>query len=188
MSLKYEPSSEPVADAQLHARFQMCSGSEAGSYLRLIDFPLQSPTLNYTHGTAHWSEEEEGSIVMYLTKSNIGSEEYVLQFQVTSNSCGARPVHLIITMIKWIRTSRLSMKNSFSNTLEWDRLRTRGYRRTASRSRFRQTGVSTSPSLSTYASASNDRLRTRRCRRTASRSRFRQTVTPPYLLLCYSQA
>ena len=25
---------------------------------------------------------------------------------------GARPVHLIITMIKWIRTSRLSIKNS----------------------------------------------------------------------------
>ena len=31
-----------------------------------------------------------------------------------SNSHGARPVHLIITMIKWIRTSRLSTKNSFS--------------------------------------------------------------------------
>jgi len=29
-----------------------------------------------------------------------------------SNSHGARPVHLINTMIKWIRTSRLSMKNS----------------------------------------------------------------------------
>jgi len=28
-----------------------------------------------------------------------------------SNSHGARPVHLIITMIKWIRTSRLSIKN-----------------------------------------------------------------------------
>ena len=27
-----------------------------------------------------------------------------------SNSHGARPVHLIITMIKWIRTSRLSIK------------------------------------------------------------------------------
>jgi len=26
------------------------------------------------------------------------------------NSHGARPVHLIITMIKWIRTSRLSIK------------------------------------------------------------------------------
>ena len=31
-----------------------------------------------------------------------------------SNSHGARPVHLIITMIKWIQTSRLSIKNSLS--------------------------------------------------------------------------
>jgi len=31
-----------------------------------------------------------------------------------SNSHGARPVHLIITMIKRIRTSRLSIKNSLS--------------------------------------------------------------------------
>ena len=31
-----------------------------------------------------------------------------------SNSHGARPVLLIITMIKWIRTSRLAIKNSFS--------------------------------------------------------------------------
>ena len=31
-----------------------------------------------------------------------------------SNSQGARPVDLIITMIKWIRTSRLSIKNSLS--------------------------------------------------------------------------
>ena len=31
-----------------------------------------------------------------------------------SNSHGARPVHLIITMIKLIRTSRLSIKNSLS--------------------------------------------------------------------------
>ena len=31
-----------------------------------------------------------------------------------SSSHGARPVHLIITMIKWIRTSRLSIKNSLS--------------------------------------------------------------------------
>ena len=29
-----------------------------------------------------------------------------------SNSHGARPVHLFITMTKWIRTSRLSIKNS----------------------------------------------------------------------------
>ena len=31
-----------------------------------------------------------------------------------SNSHGARPVHLIIMMIKWIRTSRVSIKNSVS--------------------------------------------------------------------------
>ena len=31
-----------------------------------------------------------------------------------SNSHGARPIHLIIAMIKWIRTSRLSIKNSLS--------------------------------------------------------------------------
>ena len=34
--------------------------------------------------------------------------------KVNSNSHGARPVHLIITMIKWIRASRLSIKNSLS--------------------------------------------------------------------------
>ena len=38
---------------------------------------------------------------------------------------GARPVHLIITMIKWIRTSRLSIKNSFSLTLSVGRSSTR---------------------------------------------------------------
>ena len=35
-----------------------------------------------------------------------------------SDSHGARPEHLIITMIKWIRTSRLSIKNSFCLHLE----------------------------------------------------------------------
>ena len=29
-------------------------------------------------------------------------------------SHGARPIHLITTMIKWVRTSRLSIKNSLS--------------------------------------------------------------------------
>ena len=36
-----------------------------------------------------------------------------------SNSHGARPVHLIITVMKWMRTSRLSIKNCLSyNTRE----------------------------------------------------------------------
>ena len=34
--------------------------------------------------------------------------------KIGRRSHGARPVHLIITMIKWIRTSRLSIKNSLS--------------------------------------------------------------------------
>ena len=34
-----------------------------------------------------------------------------------SNSHGARPVHLIISMVKWIQTSRLSIKNSLSLTV-----------------------------------------------------------------------
>jgi len=33
---------------------------------------------------------------------------------------GARPVHLIITMIKWIRTSRLSIKNSVYMAMKTD--------------------------------------------------------------------
>jgi len=37
-----------------------------------------------------------------------------------SNSHGARPVHQIIAMIKWIRTSRLSIKNSLSLRVTWD--------------------------------------------------------------------
>ena len=33
-----------------------------------------------------------------------------------SNPHGARPVHQLITMIKWIRTSRVSVKNSLSSS------------------------------------------------------------------------
>jgi len=41
-----------------------------------------------------------------------GKVDVRLPGKVDSNSLGARPVHQIISMIKWIRTSRLSMKNS----------------------------------------------------------------------------
>ena len=34
-----------------------------------------------------------------------------------SNSHGARPVHLVITIMKWIRTSRLAKKNSLTLSL-----------------------------------------------------------------------
>ena len=41
-----------------------------------------------------------------------GKVDVRLPGEGNSNSYGARPVHLIITMITWIRTSRLSTKNS----------------------------------------------------------------------------
>jgi len=41
-----------------------------------------------------------------------------------SNSYGARPVHLIITMIKWIRTSRLLIQNSLP---EYTTISSRGW-------------------------------------------------------------
>jgi len=41
-----------------------------------------------------------------------GKVDVRLPGKVNSNSHDTRPIHLIITMIKWIRTSRLSMKNS----------------------------------------------------------------------------
>ena len=43
-----------------------------------------------------------------------GDEGVTLSGRGNSNSHGARPVHLITTMIKWIRTGRLSMKNFLS--------------------------------------------------------------------------
>jgi len=42
---------------------------------------------------------------------------YIRGCKGNSSSHGARPVHPIITMIKWIRTSRLSIKNSLSSGL-----------------------------------------------------------------------
>ena len=46
--------------------------------------------------------------------SKPGKVDVRLPGKRNSNSHGARPVHLIITMMKWIRTSRLSIKNFLS--------------------------------------------------------------------------
>ena len=43
-----------------------------------------------------------------------GFDPLPLRVGTNSHSHGARPIHLIITMIMWTRTSRLSMKNSLS--------------------------------------------------------------------------
>jgi len=58
--------------------------------------------------TVEGAGAEEAHDEHFLTrKVDVGLPE-----KGNSNSHGARPVHLIITTIKWIRTSRLSIKNS----------------------------------------------------------------------------
>jgi hypothetical protein len=54
-------------------------------------------------------EEEEEEL-----RVSSGTVDVRLPGKGNSNSHGARPVHLIFTMIKWIRTSRLSINNSLS--------------------------------------------------------------------------
>jgi len=107
----------------------MCSGSEAGSYLRLIDFVYHS-TLGLrvikkkreVAGLGFRVSSVEDVLDCFLDLpvppvlriSELGSRKVDVRLpgKGNSNSHGARPVHLIITMIKWIRTSRLSIKNS----------------------------------------------------------------------------
>ena len=54
-------------------------------------------------------EEEEGEATQCPEQASTPSFSFFL-----TNSHGARQVHLLITMIKWIRNSRLSIKNSLS--------------------------------------------------------------------------
>jgi len=58
---------------------------------------------------------ERGTPVAGIQISSTGAKVDVrLPGKGNSNSQDARPVHLIITMIKWIRTSRLSITKSLS--------------------------------------------------------------------------
>jgi len=52
------------------------------------------------------------NVVDPIVLPNPGKVDVRLPGKGDSNSHGARPVHLIITMVKWIRTSRLSIKKS----------------------------------------------------------------------------
>ena len=49
-----------------------------------------------------------------MTSGAVSSVDVRVPGKRNSNFHGARPVHLIIMMIKWIRTSRLAMQNSLS--------------------------------------------------------------------------
>ena len=55
-------------------------------------------------------EPNAGERSVDLPWAGQGVEAQLLQPRLLVSSHGARPVHLIITMIKWIRTSRLSIR------------------------------------------------------------------------------
>jgi len=66
------------------------------------------------------NKEEEGVASCHSRPSRcqrrfcFGKVDIRLPGKGNSNSYGARPVHLIIAMLKWIRTNRLPIKNSLS--------------------------------------------------------------------------
>ena len=101
-------------------------GSEAGSYFRLIDSSLTQLKARGPAQTCNESKEEEalcqkreqGSCPTLFRHENNQTTQKVeclvrkvdarLSGKEISRSHGVKPVHLIITVIKWIRTSRLS--------------------------------------------------------------------------------
>ena len=88
----------------------MCYGTEAGSYLRLIDSCIITQ-LKAQGPSRTFNESKEEDALDLVAAGLLGVLAAVPAPGVVpgdSNSHGARPVHLIITMIKWIRTSRLS--------------------------------------------------------------------------------
>jgi len=61
-----------------------------------------------------YTRREDGEVRPKLLRGEARKVDVRLPGKGNSNSRAARQVHLIISMIKWIRTSRLSIKNSLS--------------------------------------------------------------------------
>ena len=96
MSLEYEPFSEPL---HISAKLLWGGGpSPRGSSVAGEKRMVRVARLRQFQLTSVWNVREK-NVSWYST--------WVV---VEGYSHGARPVHLIITMIKWIRTSRLSFQ------------------------------------------------------------------------------
>ena len=63
--------------------------------------------------------DTQPALLHSLRKAGPGSRKVDVRLleNRNSNSHGARPVHLVITMITWIQTSRLSIKKSLSSCI-----------------------------------------------------------------------
>ena len=73
--------------------------------------------LKYLCGDELQSRPRDAAPHQPAERSPVRKVDVRLPGKGNSNSHGARPVHLIITMIKWFRTSGLSIKNSLSADL-----------------------------------------------------------------------
>ena len=99
---------------------EMCSGSEAGLYLRLIDFCITQRKAQGPSRTCNESKEEAlrfaAGRVAQMVVQDLGIQFNVLRRpgEGISSSHGARPVRSLILEIKWTRTSRVSIRNSLS--------------------------------------------------------------------------
>jgi len=99
------------SDAKAVTRLQRVGGdagtppsSDASHFLRFSSSIAVFPRSSFVPLAGSGSDPD----VRMLTRKVDGR----LPEKKNSNSHGARPVHLIIMMIQWIRTSRLSIKNS----------------------------------------------------------------------------
>jgi len=81
-------------------------------FLFLLAIHVLSGTPVYFRRTLYFCVSSRDTVLCHLLDSKGRVVDVRLPGKGNSNSHGARPAHLIITTIKWFRTSRLSIKNS----------------------------------------------------------------------------
>ena len=106
MGLEHEPSSEPFHSSHLPG--------ECGTHETVKDLAFRQKYSTPFKVLPFRSEAGELSRRQGLALPHSGIVSVRLPRKRNAISNGARPVHLIITTIKWIWTSRLSAKNSLS--------------------------------------------------------------------------
>jgi len=105
MSLKYEPASEPLHISAVALRVSLRRAARCLTSRNPATRSTLSRTSRHFRATGDWTKTGPTRETHPSRRSWAAEARY-------SSSHGARPVHLIITMVKWIRTSRLSIKNS----------------------------------------------------------------------------
>jgi len=93
--------------------FTLVTGPRRSLGLKLSDTSVYAPQIRARLGTtAHFCR-----VVVLKLRAHLRTPRSFPEptpYNGNSNSHGARPIHQIISMIKWIRTSRLSVQNCLS--------------------------------------------------------------------------